>query len=147
MHNDPDSLTEAASAIQDALAHRRDERASLARRLERVDEEILSLDVALRNVQLVGRTGAVLQFPRALGSRGREDLTVEETPRTDLIMQILRVSGRPLNRKQVLAELERLGRSRESADDVSAALAYLNRKGRITRGPAHTWQIAHDAVG
>jgi hypothetical protein len=50
--------------------------------------------------------------------------------RAAAVESVLKVAGRPVHRSEVTEALKRLGRTGDTLEYVSAALAYLNREGR-----------------
>lgn len=62
-------------------------------------------------------------------------------PRTDAVEKVLREQGRGVHRKELTKLLHAKGRD-DALNDVSAALAYLNRVGRVKSEGLGYWSLA-----
>lgn len=58
--------------------------------------------------------------------------------RTEAALRVLAIAGRSMHRKEILLEIHRRGRN-DTLDDLSAALAYLNRTHRVVSLGKGVW--------
>jgi len=62
--------------------------------------------------------------------------------RSDAVLHVLTMSERALDRQEVLARLETLGRRLDSVDQISLALTNLKRSGRAVKVGDGRWRAA-----
>lgn len=69
--------------------------------------------------------------------------------RAAAVESVLKIAGRPVHRSEITEALMRLGRTGDSLEYVSAALAYLNREGRARPTGDGFWVFgnAHEIGG
>ncbi|MDP9412108.1 MAG: hypothetical protein M3P70_16755 [Actinomycetota bacterium] len=98
-------------------------------RVEKVKAERFGLELALAR-HLGEPTPSQPSEATKAAPTDPESFEWQRLSRTDASLRVLQQAGRPMHRKELQAELHAHGRD-DSLDHMSAALAYLNRSGRV----------------
>lgn len=113
-----DTLRSEFASVTEELAAARIEYASLGARIAGLEARRAALMDAIPDMVEAAASG---------------DSDIGGRHRTEDIVEVLRGHGSPMNIKEVVAGLSRLGRPGENYENVSADLAYLAERGRIVR--------------
>ena len=143
----------AESVLRQLLAETERPLAEAELELHRLEERIRELQAERYGLQLAlarhrdsATDAAGPEVPETpIGDAVRSEMLWQMLSRAEAVERVLEDAAGPLTRQEVVEVLRRCGRHDDTADAVSAALAYLQRIGRARRTGRNQWQLIRDS--